>query len=160
MKRPRNSNSQPQKRGDARPCVATEFLQDLNESDPEYEDKRKLIHDVLAAVYAGTPPACCLYILVLTNGVLLAGSDTTVSTVTTFLLAMAQNPAIQKRAQAAVDEAVKGEGGLPDFTHYQKLPYVDAIVREVLRWKPVAPVGKHFSLPPLYRASKTPLDQG
>ena len=58
---------------------------------------------------------------------------------------MAQNPAIQKKAQAVVDEAVKAEGGLPDFAHYQKLPYVEAIVREVLRWKPVAPVGEPTS---------------
>jgi cytochrome P450 len=71
---------------------------------------------------------------------------------------MSQNPAIQERAQAVVDEAVKAEGGLPDFTQYQKLPYVDAIVREVLRWKPVAPVGAHFFLPPHYRASEYPSD--
>ena len=54
---------------------------------------------------------------------------------------MAQNPAVQAKAQAAVDEALEGQTRLPDFTEYKRLPYIDALVREILRWRPVAPVG-------------------
>ena len=68
-------------------------------------------------------------------------SDTTVSAVATFFLAMAQNPEVQKKAQSVVDRIVEAEGRLPDFTHFQKLPYIEAVVRELLRWKLVAPMG-------------------
>lgn len=54
---------------------------------------------------------------------------------------MAQNPEIQKKAQGIVDEVAATQGRLPDFTEYRKFPYVEAIVREVLRWRPVTPVG-------------------
>jgi cytochrome P450 len=56
----------------------------------------------------------------------------------TFILAMTLNPDIQKKAQEAVDKAV-GSERLPDFS--DNIPYVDAIVREVLRWRPVTPLG-------------------
>jgi cytochrome P450 len=72
---------------------------------------------------------------------LVGASDTTVSSVATFFLAMAQNPEIQKKSQSAVDRVVEAEGRLPDFTHFQKLPYIEAVVRELLRWKLVAPMG-------------------
>ncbi|KAJ6626137.1 cytochrome P450 [Mycena sp. CBHHK59/15] len=66
-----------------------------------------------------------------------AGADTTVSALGTFILAMTLNPAVQQTAQAAVDTAV-GHGRLPDFS--DNIPYVDAVVKEVLRWRPVLPL--------------------
>ena len=57
-----------------------------------------------------------------------------------FTLAMVENPHIWKRAQAEID-AVLGLDKLPEFEDRQSLPYVDAIVRETYRWKPVAPLG-------------------
>ncbi|KAJ7243050.1 cytochrome P450 [Mycena rebaudengoi] len=56
----------------------------------------------------------------------------------TFILAMTLNPDVQKRGQEALDDVV-GTDRLPDFT--DNIPYVDAIVREVLRWRPVTPLG-------------------
>ncbi|KAF7369957.1 Cytochrome p450 [Mycena sanguinolenta] len=53
------------------------------------------------------------------------------------MLAMTIHPEVQKKGQAAVDEAV-GRGRLPDFN--DDITYVDAIVREVLRWHPVLPL--------------------
>ncbi|KAI9570434.1 cytochrome P450, partial [Boletus coccyginus] len=57
-----------------------------------------------------------------------------------FTLAMVKNPRIWKRAQAEID-AVLGTDRLPEYEDRPSLPYVDAIVRETLRWKPVAPLG-------------------
>ncbi|KAJ7123980.1 cytochrome P450 [Mycena crocata] len=70
-------------------------------------------------------------------GVGYGGADTTVAVLGTFILAMTLYPEVQKKAQAAVDEVV-GDGRLPDFN--DKIPYVDAIVREVLRWRPITPL--------------------
>lgn len=59
---------------------------------------------------------------------------------------MAQNPDIQAQAQAVVDEALADQGRLPDFTEHKQLPYIEAVVREILRWRPVAPVGVPHAL--------------
>jgi cytochrome P450 len=57
-----------------------------------------------------------------------------------FILAMLANPDVQKRAQEEID-AVVHEGHLPSFDDEESLPYVSAVVKEVLRWKPAAPIG-------------------
>jgi len=49
-------------------------------------------------------------------------------------------PDAQKRAQAEVD-AVIGTERLPTFEDRSSLPYVDAVLRETLRWHPVFPLG-------------------
>ncbi|TFY72458.1 hypothetical protein EVG20_g545 [Dentipellis fragilis] len=68
------------------------------------------------------------------------GADTTVSTIYSFYLAMTLHPEIQKKAQAEID-AVVGPDRLPNFSDRANLPYVDAIVKEIARWHPVAPIG-------------------
>jgi cytochrome P450 len=57
---------------------------------------------------------------------------------------MVQNPDIQKKAQAAVDSVV-GTDRLPDFSD-NSIPYLDAVLKEVLRWQPVAPLGLYCPL--------------
>ena len=53
---------------------------------------------------------------------------------------MARFPEVQKKAQAQLD-AVVGPDRLPDFDDRAALPYVDAILREALRWMPMLPFG-------------------
>ncbi|KIK58072.1 hypothetical protein GYMLUDRAFT_75124 [Collybiopsis luxurians FD-317 M1] len=60
-------------------------------------------------------------------------------TTRSLILAFLLRPEIQKKGQIAVDEVV-GSDRLPDFTDEGKIPYVDALVMEILRWKPVAPM--------------------
>jgi cytochrome P450 len=62
-----------------------------------------------------------------------------------FLVAMLLSPDIQKRAQAELDSVI-GRERLPTFEDRPKLPFVDAVCREILRWYPVAPIGM---FPPL-----------
>lgn len=68
------------------------------------------------------------------------GTDTTVSAVYSFFLAMTLFPDVQKRAQAEID-AVVGPGRLPSFADRSSLPYTEALVKEVLRWNVVLPTG-------------------
>jgi len=49
-------------------------------------------------------------------------------------------PEVQKRAQEEIDRVV-GKDRLPTLEDRESLPYVDAIVKETLRWHPVAPMG-------------------
>ncbi|KAF7364916.1 O-methylsterigmatocystin oxidoreductase [Mycena venus] len=69
-----------------------------------------------------------------------AGADTTVSAVATFILAMAVNPSIQKKAQVEIDTVI-GSHRLPEFEDRPSLPFIEALYREVMRWKPVLPLG-------------------
>ena len=49
-------------------------------------------------------------------------------------------PDVQKRGQAELDSVI-GRERLPTFDDRPRLPFVDAVYKEVLRWHPVAPVG-------------------
>jgi cytochrome P450 len=53
---------------------------------------------------------------------------------------MTVSPEVQKRAQEEIDRVV-GTDRLPTVADRENLPYVDAVVKEVLRWHPVAPMG-------------------
>jgi len=48
-------------------------------------------------------------------------------------------PEVQRRAQAELDSVV-GRDCLPTFDDAPRLPYVCAIVREILRWRPALPL--------------------
>jgi cytochrome P450 len=52
---------------------------------------------------------------------------------------MLKYPTVQSRAQAELDAVLEHER-LPDFTDREHLPYITAIVSEVIRWIPVAPL--------------------
>ena len=56
-----------------------------------------------------------------------------------FFFAMIVNPGAMKKAQEELDRVV-GEGELPDFSHKDDLPYIDALVKELLRWSPPLPI--------------------
>ena len=49
-------------------------------------------------------------------------------------------PQVQRRAQVELD-AVVGRTRLPTFADAPHLPYVRAIIKEVLRWRPPVPLG-------------------
>ncbi|KAF7800073.1 hypothetical protein EIP86_011316 [Pleurotus ostreatoroseus] len=67
------------------------------------------------------------------------GSDTTVPTVRCFWFAMTLYPEVQRKAQEELDRVV-GTDRLPTFADRENLPYLEALVTEVHRWNPVAPM--------------------
>ena len=56
---------------------------------------------------------------------------------------MALYPEVQKKAQAEIDIVI-GPNRLPDFGDRPSLPYINAVVKEALRWHLVAPLGEIF----------------
>ncbi|KIJ12560.1 hypothetical protein PAXINDRAFT_14641 [Paxillus involutus ATCC 200175] len=72
----------------------------------------------------------------------IGGTETTSSLLMTFTLAMVENPHAWKRAQAEID-AVLGMNRLPEYEDRPSLPYVEAILRETMRWQPVVPLVSH-----------------
>ncbi|KAH9987430.1 CyP450 monooxygenase [Russula vinacea] len=69
-----------------------------------------------------------------------AGSDTTVSAMHSLFLALVLYPQVQRRAQAELD-AVIGRDRLPTFDDRPRLPYIEALCKELMRWKMVTPMG-------------------
>lgn len=69
-----------------------------------------------------------------------AAADTTVITLTTFTLAMLKFPEVQKKAQEELDRVI-GEGALPNLDDRDRLPYINAVVKEATRWWVVSPMG-------------------
>ncbi|KAH7142063.1 cytochrome P450 [Dactylonectria macrodidyma] len=68
------------------------------------------------------------------------GADTTVSTISSFVLAMVLYPEVQLRAQEEIDRVV-GTDRMPTFEDRDHLPYINALIKETLRWLPVVPIG-------------------
>lgn len=52
---------------------------------------------------------------------------------------MAKYPDIQKKAQAEISQVI-GSSRLPTYDDRASLPYIEALYREVLRWKPPVPL--------------------
>ena len=53
---------------------------------------------------------------------------------------MAMYPDVQQKAQAELD-AVVGPDRLPELSDCNSLPYLNALIKELLRWHPVVIVG-------------------
>ncbi|KAI0058231.1 cytochrome P450 [Artomyces pyxidatus] len=104
--------------GTAGLSLAREVLEENPSQDPVVEDR---IATAIGSLYA-------------------AGSDATVAAVLSFFLMLVQYPAVQEKAQAELD-AITGGSRLPDFTDRARLPYINAVCMELLRWRMVAPLG-------------------
>jgi cytochrome P450 len=50
------------------------------------------------------------------------------------------HPDVQLKAQEELDKVI-GRGRLPDLEDRESLPYTSALLKEVLRWQPVVPLG-------------------
>ncbi|KAF8511387.1 cytochrome P450 [Gautieria morchelliformis] len=107
--------------GNASPSFTSSLLEDLTSDTTARADEETIIRGVGSTVYG-------------------AGSDTTVHTLHTFILAMVLSPEVQKKAQAELD-AVVGPNRLPEFEDRNNLPYINALCKEVLRWHPLLPIG-------------------
>ncbi|KAF8684070.1 cytochrome P450 family [Rhizoctonia solani] len=67
------------------------------------------------------------------------GTDTTALLVLSFVAAMVLNPDVQAKAQQEIDLTL-GSGILPQISDQERLPYVNRLILEVLRWRPVLPI--------------------
>jgi cytochrome P450 len=98
------------------------FCKDFYLSEPE----KNGVPELLAAYTCG--------------GLVEAGSETTSTTLNNFVLAMLLFPDAMRKAQEELD-AVVGSHRLPTWEDEQNLPYVRALVKEMLRWRPVNKFG-------------------
>jgi hypothetical protein len=92
-----------QAKGMASKCVVSDELERLSGVDDPAEER--VIKNVAATMYA-------------------AGADTVVSAISTFFLAMALYPDVQKRGQKEIDQHIGHGQRLPLFTDRAQLPFI------------------------------------
>ena len=68
----------------------------------------------------------------------------TVSALMSLFVVMLLHPNVQKKAQEEVDFII-GRERLPTFEDCPRLPFIDAVCKELLRWRPVNPLGTFCS---------------
>jgi cytochrome P450 len=71
------------------------------------------------------------------------GVDTTVSTIHSAILLLLLHPEVLARARREIDEyllSVGGEGRSPTFADLPNLPYLNALIQEILRFRPAIPL--------------------
>ncbi|KAH6919271.1 cytochrome P450 98A3 [Coprinopsis sp. MPI-PUGE-AT-0042] len=110
------------------PDLASTLLEELpDETHPTYAGRDVIARDVAGMTYVG-------------------GSDTTVSASLALIAALCMNPELQRKAQAEIDQVTDGER-LPTCDDMEKLPYCQALVKEVNRWHTVLPLAvPHISV--------------
>ncbi|KAE8410044.1 cytochrome P450 [Aspergillus pseudonomiae] len=85
----------------------------------------------------------------LATSVIAAGSDNSRMTLNTFIMAMISHPDTMARARQELDAVCINEDGtlrLPGMVDFERLPYLAAMVKEVLRWRPTTPVTPQHQL--------------
>lgn len=81
------------------------------------------------------------------------------SAIYAFFKAITIYPEVAAVAQAEIDSVV-GADRFPSFSDRNNLPFVNALVLEVLRWHSVVPLGMLFPSPLGYNALKLISEQG
>ncbi|KAF8958848.1 cytochrome P450 [Flammula alnicola] len=102
--------------GNAAACYVTRLFEEFGGAEVPKE-KERVIKETSAVLYA-------------------AGTDSVSRLV---LPRLHPVPEVQKAAREEIDRVV-GTGRLPTFADRESLPYIDALVKELLRWNPAAPL--------------------
>ncbi|KAH9994268.1 cytochrome P450 [Russula vinacea] len=114
--------------GVARPSIAFHSLveaEKLNEFErKEYE---RAITETLGTMYT-------------------VGTESVVSSIMSLFLAVLLYPEVQRKAQDEID-AVTERKRFPTFEDRPRLPFVDALCKEVMRWRPPAPLRTSYRCP-------------
>ncbi|KAI0081470.1 cytochrome P450 [Panus rudis PR-1116 ss-1] len=111
------------KTGTEIPCIALTMLEDMRDEcigGVQSDDVEVLVRDTCATAYS-------------------AAIDSTTTVLQGFFLAMAMRPEVQKKARRQLD-AIIGQSSLPTTDDRASLPYIEAILKETLRWKPLSPI--------------------
>ncbi|PPQ92201.1 LOW QUALITY PROTEIN: hypothetical protein CVT25_008975 [Psilocybe cyanescens] len=109
---------------------------------PLSAEEEDIIKWCAGALYAGGADTVCVLSAFHTRAL---NIDATVAFMTAFIAAMMMYPDVQVRAQKEVDDYF-GNQEIPKPEDQMSLPFVDALIKEVLRWAPPAPLGNCFFL--------------
>ncbi|OTA57464.1 cytochrome P450 [Hypoxylon sp. EC38] len=116
--------------GTANPSFAYSLLTKYKENEEQGIPNQLTLQDIQGA----------------SGAVFIAGSNTTFATTTIAILNMMLNPDVFEKARAEIDRVV-GTDRLPTLEDRPNLRYIDYLVEETSRWRPLSPIGiPHRSL--------------
>jgi len=69
-----------------------------------------------------------------------AGTDTTSTTVEWFCLMLCNYPQVQKKLQEELEQII-GRNRFPCISDSPNLPYFNSVIKEIMRWRTVVPLG-------------------
>ena len=93
----------------------------LNANNPDATDNKKLTDDEVVA-------QCVIF--------LLAGYETSSTTLSMTCYYLATNPDVQQRLQQEIDSVWTDEDKIPSYETVHELPYLDMVISETLRLFP------------------------
>ena len=99
--------------------------------------------DCAAVMYGAATDSVRLPFFFLLHVKLTSSATKTSCTMRSFFALMSLHPSVMQRAQEDIDRVTEKER-LPTFDDWEKLPYINAIIMEVLRYNTVTPLGEHF----------------
>ncbi|KAI0278780.1 cytochrome P450 [Russula aff. rugulosa BPL654] len=115
-----------------------DFVKNALVSDDQQEE---VVVAALGSLYKGE----ALYSFINLHGTYIASFQPTISSINTLFLVLVLFPQVQTRAQAELDLLI-GRDRLPTFDDRPRLPYIEALCKELTRWFVVAPMGlSHLS---------------
>ncbi|KII94544.1 hypothetical protein PLICRDRAFT_47583 [Plicaturopsis crispa FD-325 SS-3] len=103
------------------------------------EEKIPLLQRLLQFKYSPSTPMPDHHIISENMGHMIAGADTTSISLSYFCWEMSRRPDIVRKLQLELDEAMPDAGAMPDISVLQKLPYLNAFIKEGLRLYGAAP---------------------
>ncbi|KAL1969798.1 hypothetical protein VTN77DRAFT_7307 [Rasamsonia byssochlamydoides] len=106
-------------RGDHRPCLVDKLLDQYQAQS--FPMTQHAFQNLLGEILEG-------------------GSDTASSQLLTLILALAKHPEVQRKAWLEIDAVCKCDRS-PTWSDFDKLQYINCIVKEGMRWRPVGPLG-------------------
>ncbi|KAH9021877.1 cytochrome P450 [Lactarius hengduanensis] len=126
--------------GTAVPSLATEFLQEVDlPSGLERQHAVQGIEDVLGSLFQAGADTARVLPMPLTR------DFQTVIAMSSLFLALILYPEVQRRAQAELDSVISRDR-LPTYGDKPRLPYIEAMSKELMRWHMVTPLGVPHSL--------------
>jgi benzoate 4-monooxygenase len=78
---------------------------------------------------------------------LIAGSDTTSNTSCALLYHVVRTPGVLEKLQAEIDEAVAGDTRVPVYEQVKRLPYLEMVINETLRYHSTSGIGLPRQIP-------------
>ncbi|KAI5118824.1 hypothetical protein M0805_009402 [Coniferiporia weirii] len=106
--------------------VVSSFTSDLLENQSFTNKELDILKWTAGGIYAG-------------HSVVTYRCLQTYSTLMSFFLAALLHPEVQIKAQEELDRVV-GQDSLPSFKDKERLPYIEAILKEIVRWNPATPL--------------------
>lgn len=72
---------------------------------------------------------------------MIGGTDTVSVTLHWTIAIMCNHPEVQEKVADEIDQFIKANGRVPEFTEREQVPYCISVMKECMRYKPATPFG-------------------